>query len=737
MKKIILHQNLATFTSGLDLICRNMELEYIISDTLDFNGINICPVETVQHMPIQQEFVQTQQTFVDYMQGKEFLPHWHCIYKLPQGGFIICGDRKIDVFHALLKALDRYDEDIHEFNISRFNRLYENFDDFYSGFARAADDFNLEVHMIDLVRAGVENFEINTLYDDIPIQIREREHPNDVYPWWCTYSPSLDMFYESNLNKGTYTDKMLRENRSILLKNAKLASDLGMAPVFTTFEPRVCPERLFKKYPEIRGARVDFDAYSAIPEYGLDPTHPLVLEHFSELIAQLMQDVPNLAIYEIWSQDSNASFPWADKSYMKRNGPTRLFTKEFHDIVNPLLIKLQETVHKYNQNTRININLDWVFSPREKEELVKYLPDGVGLTFGYLTLADNNLPFANMLKEKNCDHIQYIYQNVAHSWKTYAPLVGFPFPRATFQMITEVLAHNVKNLTLRGGLCTNTFVPNYINNEVLREIKYHRIEDIDTFLMKHARKLTENEEEAIVLFKVWELCDKFNAAYAGCRCNEESNERLHWTTSMFISPRTLFRKLVWPLVPNMQALTFNETRYYRPQMFYTHDSDPSWNDMSYFNFNQVASDRILSYSAEKCEQLLIPYLEEAVALVDSLLQISSDYLKDIRDRVECMLCITRSEKSLMKVQYLTHYYVNSNEEDAKEKYKEDIKNEILEEMTNIERFIKLLDTSESILIPVTSGEETPYMYKAPMSQHLKCKLNVMKAHINDEPGGRP
>ena len=60
---------------------------------------------------------------------------------------------------------------------------------------------------------------------------------------------------------------------------------------------------------------------------------------------------------------------------------------------------------------------------------------------------------------------------------------------------------------------------------------------------------------------------------------------------------------------------------------------------------------------------------------------------------------------------------------------------MLLEMENLERFINLLDTSKSVLIPTTSGEETVYMYKTPMSNPLKRKLVVMKKHLDDEPGG--
>ncbi len=449
MRKIILSEALASYKDGIEIIARKLGHEYEISSDADYSCINVCTLEEAKKNA----------EFASFAAGKGEDVRWHIIYKTTQGGYIVCGDRKVDVIHAILKCLDRYDEDTKEYNVSRFNRLYENFDDFYGGFARAADDFDLEIHMLDTVRAGVENFEINTLYDDIPIQIREREHKNDVYPWWCTYCPGLDMFYESKLFRGIHKENMLSDNRKNLLKNARLAKALGLKPVFTTFESRLIPERFFRKYPELRGARVDYDAYSAVPEYGLDPTHPLVLEHFSEMLSQLMEDVPELALFEIWSQDSCASFPWADCSYMKRNGPLRLLPKDFHEIVNPLLIELRDTAAKYNKETKINLNLDWVFSDREKEDISVNLPEGVGLTFSFTSLYREDLPYEAKLRELGDEYVQYITNGIGHDWKLFAPLVGFPFPRETFNHLNSVIEKDVHNFTLRGGLCTEAFVP--------------------------------------------------------------------------------------------------------------------------------------------------------------------------------------------------------------------------------------------------------------------------------------
>ena len=170
MRKIILSNSLAGYEDGIEIIARKLCHEYVISETPDLSGINILTFEEAK----------SNSEFGVFAEGKGNDERWHIIFRTTEGGYIICGDRKVDCIHALLKCLDRYDEDLKEYNVSRFNRLYENFDDFYGGFARAADDFDLEIHMIDTVRAGVENFEINTLYDDIPIQIREREQKNDV-----------------------------------------------------------------------------------------------------------------------------------------------------------------------------------------------------------------------------------------------------------------------------------------------------------------------------------------------------------------------------------------------------------------------------------------------------------------------------------------------------------------------------------------------------------------------------
>ena len=47
------------------------------------------------------------------------------------------------------------------------------------------------------------------------------------------------------------------------------------------------------------------------------------------------------------------------------------------------------------------------------------------------------------------DDAQFITNGIAHDWKTYAPLVGFPFPRTTYNHLMKVVDSGAKNFTLR------------------------------------------------------------------------------------------------------------------------------------------------------------------------------------------------------------------------------------------------------------------------------------------------
>jgi hypothetical protein len=142
----------------------------------------------------------------------------------------------------------------------------------------------------------------------------------EVYPMFYTYCPALDQFVSSRLNKGLYPFYYLSANLAYLKENARLARKYGLVPGLLCFEPRSVPEEFFARYPMLRGARVDHPFRSFRPRYTMTTAHPLVREHYAEMIARLLAEVPELGFLTVWTNDSGSGFEHTKSLYVGRNG---------------------------------------------------------------------------------------------------------------------------------------------------------------------------------------------------------------------------------------------------------------------------------------------------------------------------------------------------------------------------------------------------------------------------------
>lgn len=641
-----------------------------------------------------------------------------------ENGYIIKGTRLFCELSELLYVVSCLEDGMEPetgLKPAVFKRYFQCYDDCSFAFARSADDFDLELHMLEMVRMGVESVDINRLYDDVPIQVKERSVYDDKYQWWSIYSAGLDMYYESPLTRGTYPPSVLRHNREVLLETVRVARALGMKSLFTTFEPRAWPERLLRRYPDLRGARVDHPAYSSEPEYAADVNHPLVRRHYANLMEQLMQDVPDLEMIEIWSQDSCAGFPWGEALYASANGPIWKRKMPIWVSVNHLLGALKEAAEKVNPNTRVHINLSWVFRPEEKKEILDHLLPGLGVSAAFWEW-DHALGFSALkdAQQRGIENIQLIQEGVGCKWKQYAPLVGFPYPRNVFRDLCAWQASGIENISMRGGIVPSIFAPKCINSEVIREFQHRgKNLDLDALLSRYAHAWTDDETQAAALLRAWDLCGELDAAY--------NRFGMCWTAPMFVSSRTLFRRMVQPLVPDPSKLTFEESRFFKPYMFLTLATDPSWYDHSYFSFEQKTSDEKMEMSIKLLEETLIPLMEETIRVLED---IDHPVINDLRDRVKCFLYISNTERDLMDIQVNIHCY----KQQPDEAYRAIIRQDMEHDIETTEKFIELLQNTKSVLIPCTSGEETTYMFKAPLWPTLQQKIKAMKKHFDDLPG---
>ncbi len=651
---------------------------------------------------------------------------WDIICETDNAGWIVSGSSPFAAAHAALTLADwlRWDEPqprpFRRLRTPVFRSMTMEFDDWSAGFARLADGFDMARHVADAARVGIEALEVNLLADAAPVQVRERRVYEDMYQWWCIYSPGLDMFFESDLTRGTYQRSMLQRNLDKLLATAELCRAWGITPTFIAFEPRVWPERLYDKYPDLRGARVDCSDYSAEAEFAPDPNHPLVLEHYGEMMTQLMEAVPDLGLFSIWSQDSNAGFPWAQKLYAGPNGPRLARKRPVEEGVVNLMTALRDAGRKVNPNLQLTICGSW-FVGDEVPAIANALPADIGMS--YTTRPGEWEPVETI---RSCGkEPQVQIEELSNPWKPLGPILGVPAPWKVFDMLCNVKDEGrVQNLILRGGIQSEVFVPHFITNEVLRAFRFEGPAlDADALIQRRAKAWTNSDGEARALVDAWKLCDE---AVRAVKVDA-------WTVN-FVSGRTLWRRMVKPLVPNQALLTLEDKCYYSHLEFTVGHTDPAWIDNFYKGWGRMVRDDDAHAALANYDDNILPKLREAIAALDACESLSGT-ARDVRDRIETFDRVFRTDRNLMEVQEAIHACLAEDREHPERSgHARRVRARIEDELDNVRAFIDLIESSPSTLIPTTSWEESTFIHRSPFEHLLKLKLDRMQRHMDDPPG---
>lgn len=681
-------------------------------------ALNIGPPEFAKHSPNVEKLLLN---IPDH-------PKWDIICEGDNGTWVVTGATLFAASHAALTLVDwlRWDvplpEPFRKIRKPVFRSMKSEADGYSTRWSRGADGFDMQKHVADAARVGIEALEVNIIPDAVPVQVKERRRYADMYQWWCTYAIALDMYFESDLTRGTYTRDMLNRNFNKLKASSELCKAWGITPTFIAFEPRFWPERLYDKYPDLRGPRVDNPRFSAEPEYAPDINHPLVRQHYAEMMTQLMEAIPYIGVFSVYSQDSNAGFPWAEKLYAGPNGPVAGRQKPVEVGVNNFMTTLRDAGRKINPDLQLTVctHQGW-YAPDEIERIVEILPEDIGVS---LRATPENLKLVNNIRSWGKEP-QVNIGGLSNPWKTLGPILGIPSPWNTFEKLSDIFSKGkVKDLILGGGIQTEVFVPDFINNEVIRSFKFEGPElDVDALIGQRASAWTKNKSEAEALVKAWRLCDSV----------VRDTKPLAWTVN-FISGRTCWRRLVKPIVPNQSLLTTEDKSYYERFEFTVGQTDPGWIDNFYMAWTRMVKDNNAYEAIGKFDNILLPKLVEAIDILNSCNHLS-ETSRDVRDRISAFYHMLCTDRNLIEVQEAIHACLAEDKMNPENSpHRDRIRSAMEKEIDNVSRFIKLLEGSPSTLIPVTSGVETTFLHRAPFSYLLKLKIDRMKRHLNDPPG---
>ncbi len=626
------------------------------------------------------------------------------------------------------------------------------FDIFLTQYARLILGFQRERYIREYARLGFTHIEVNALATARP---KEKGVKGEFYPDFYTYCPALDQFVSSRLNHGIYPQEYLNSNLNLLKENARLAVKYGLAPGLLCFEPRSVPETLFQRYPTLRGARVDHPFRSFKPRFNLSIAHPVVRMHYTELITNLMMEVPALEFLSIWSNDSGAGFEHTKSLYVGRNGGAYLIRewKDDEEIAKAaasniigFFTLLRETASRINPRFRVMTRLESFYG--EHRYLWPNLEDRIDVEANSLLAAGwesnylhpqypdvkvSGSAYHHTLMDKEREPLDELESRGSHSLfyhsfgphTNHEPLLGIPFPWMTHEKLHACHKLNVRTLAHLGGIQPPDKVPFAVNQEVFREFQFNPELDIDKTVLSIAEKYA-GKEHGEDLMKAWRLAE--GAIRHFMPLPLYSHYGLVWQ-----------RLLVRPLVPHIDRIPERERAYYEKFMC-TSRHNPNRIDLARDVLFELISKEYAWKTFMRIDEHVWEPLENALGLLrekmELLSQLGGDHdfrvFEDQYYRIKALGCLYLTLRNTAVWIYAVHDYLDSPDQARKADCRKLLGEMIDKEVQNCRELLRVWNEAPLEWM-IVSETETPFIHGENFPKLLKKKMVLMERHRNDEP----
>ena len=653
---------------------------------------------------------------------------------------------------------DLSDNDIDRFSVGEiitpaFKWQRISYDYFLTQEGRIQRNLDRDSYIRELARLGFTHIEVNGLASSMSLETGPK---GETYPMFYTYCPALDQFVYSTLNRGLYPYYYLSANLDNLKKNAELAVKYGLTPGLLCFEPRSVPERFFDKYPMLRGARVDHPFRSFKPRYNMTITHPKVREHYAEMMRKLLQEVPEIGFIGIWTNDSGAGFEHTKSLYVGRNGGAYLIRewKDDEEIArlageSALMFfrTLRDAGREINPDFRVITRMESFYG--EHDTVWQGLGNGVDVETASLIARGWDSPYShprypdsnsinagtvyqNRFDEKEKSFVNYLRKKEGYSHFYFAagphsmfePLLGIPYPTLTWQKLKDMKANGVDYLAHSGGTFPRQLVPYNVNHEITRLFTYDPALDIEKTIEYLAQKWVGDETYS-TLIKAWRLTEDAIMAFP--------NITPLYSTLGF----TWYRLWVRPFVPDIEAIPQEQRRYYEEFMCTT-PHNPNNVDLSRDVLFRLTTPDKSRLDVDRIDCNVWKPINEAIEMLEKTWEMggrerdANDAIRDQLIRIKALHCWFMTQRNVAAWIVGVYGYMAARNESERKHNKDFLKDSINREIANSQDLMEFLRTDVEFMALTDQGE-TPLMYGNNLEELVARRIELMRAHINDEP----
>ena len=594
-----------------------------------------------------------------------------------------------------------------------------NLSDFLVGSLRNARRFSAEEYVRHAARLGFSHLSVNSLASGPPF---ESGPPGDVYSWFYDYSPDLDQFVDSTLLRGYYPAEYLEANLAALKANAALAVKYGLVPGLHINSPRSMPEEFWRRYPFLRGARVDHPRESFRPRYTLAMAHPAVQEHYRELVRNMLREVPEIGFIHIWTNDSGSGFEFVTSLYAGRNGGPYLIREWKSDdeiaraAAGNVLTYFRLLHGEFNRvNPAFRLICDIAPFYAERKYIVPSL--GGGIDAGEFGSFAGGLPAGERELLKGAG--AWTHRKVDLGGTN---VIGVPFPVLVHERLMSALREDPR--ALLASCAPPSLAPFDINGEVLRSLQFFPARPPGEILARCALAWA-GAENARALVEIWLMSDEAVRSFPP-----------DVPLSTFAFP--WFRLSVRPFVPNIESIPESERAYYERFMLATFNN-PARVDLN----NDMLWDFLSADEALEKQQVIdsavLPPLEKGVAASEEMLRKLSPgaegrrVFADIRDRLRAWRSFAVTLRNMLAWTASVHGYVRSGTTEERTMLRRRCREVVASETLNARSLLALWRDSDVEFMPVAATGETLHIYGTNFGELLENKIRLMELHADDEP----
>lgn len=617
---------------------------------------------------------------------------------------------------------------------------------------RNARHYDPERHIRELARAGYTHLEVNGLAMPVPF---EDAVPGEFYSQFYSYCAALDQFVYSDLNKGIYPVDYLTANLTLLKRYAELGRKYGLEPGLLCFEPRSVPETLLERYPTLRGARVDHPFRSRRPRYTMTIAHPLVQQHYRELMQKLLHEVPDLSYMSIWSNDSGSGFEYTCSLYVGRNGGPYLIREwRTHEQIAEVAGKnivhymkiLRDAASEVNPNFRVSLRLE-PFKV-EHDVIMANLEERLDVEVPSLLVRGYDLPYHHdkyedvqgvagsvfhlRMEEQERDliasndqrgiasHLIYTHGNGYN----FEPLMGIPFPKMLWEKLQAMRQRGVSHAANLGGFTSTDLAPYHINQEVFR-----------AFVLEPDAKLDEVIRQKAVAWVGEAASESLVAVW------DKTDEAIRWLPPLYLYSNFGFVWLrVWvrPIVPDLHAIPEKDRRYYEDYMV-SAANNPNAVDLGRDVLFELVSQDYGDSFVKRVDEHVLPRLQQALALAEqqaadnSLPENARRVFVDQRDRLRGLRCWARTLRSVAAWVAGVYSFLDTQDAAVKKKSRSYLDDMIAAELQNARDLLELWESSEIDFMAVSRSGETSYIYGENLGSLIRRKIELMEKYRHVEP----